>query len=75
VLRKRLHLKAYKQSILQGIERLIVCMTLSVNVLVTLHRNIWNTIVKLFLKQPALPVEVVLKSNYPRSNSVYFATL
>jgi hypothetical protein len=36
VLRKRLYLKAYKLSIVQGVE----------------HSNIWNTIVKLFLKRP-----------------------
>jgi hypothetical protein len=29
-------------------------------------RNICNTIVKLFLKHPALPVEVKLNRNYPR---------
>jgi hypothetical protein len=29
-------------------------------------RNIWNTIVKLFLNHPALPVEVALNRNYPR---------
>jgi hypothetical protein len=28
--------------------------------------NIWNTIVKLFLKHPALPVEVTLNRKYPR---------
>jgi hypothetical protein len=45
VLQKRLHLKAYKVSIVQ---------------------HLWNTIVKLFLKHPALPVEVTLNRNYPR---------
>jgi hypothetical protein len=39
-------------------ERWIVCMPLSINVFVTPH--IWNTIVKLFLKHPALPVEDIL---------------
>jgi hypothetical protein len=36
VLRKCLHLKAYKLSIVQGVERRIVCMPLRVNVFVTL---------------------------------------
>jgi hypothetical protein len=36
VLQKRLHLKAYKLSIVQGVERNIVCTPLSVNVFVTL---------------------------------------
>jgi hypothetical protein len=30
------------------------------------HSNIWNTIVKLFMKQLALPVEDTLNRNYPR---------
>jgi hypothetical protein len=29
------------------------------------HSNIWNTIARLFLKHPALPVEVALNRNYP----------
>jgi hypothetical protein len=37
------------------------------------HGNIRNTIVKFFLKHPALPVEVTLNRRYPRQNSVYFA--
>jgi hypothetical protein len=37
--------------------------------------HIWNTIVKLFLKLPALLVEVTLNCNYPRQNLVCFATL
>jgi hypothetical protein len=36
VLLKRLHLNSYKLSILQGVQRWIVCTPLSVNVLVTL---------------------------------------
>jgi hypothetical protein len=36
VLQSRLHLKAYKLSIVQHLEQRIVCMPLSVNVLVTL---------------------------------------
>jgi hypothetical protein len=36
VLRKRLHLKAYKLSIIQHLERWIVCTPLSVNAFVTL---------------------------------------
>jgi hypothetical protein len=51
VLRKRLHLKAYKIS--------IVFVTLATH-------HIWNTIVKLFLTHPALPLEVILNRNYPR---------
>jgi hypothetical protein len=51
LIRKRLHLKAYKLSIVE------------------------IPFVKLLLEQPALPVEVTLNRNYPRSNSVYFATL
>jgi hypothetical protein len=39
------------------------------------HSNIWNTILKLFFKHPALPFEVTLNRNYPRKNSVCFATL
>jgi hypothetical protein len=35
VLRKRLDLNAYKLSIIQGVERCIVCTTLSVNVFMT----------------------------------------
>jgi hypothetical protein len=42
VLRKRLRLKAYKLSIIQGVERWIV------------HSNICNSIAKLFLKHPVL---------------------
>jgi hypothetical protein len=33
------------------------------------------TIVKLFLKHPVIPVEVTLNRNYPRYNSMCFATL
>jgi hypothetical protein len=51
VLRKRLHLKAYKLSIVQGVECLTVCTPLRVNVFVTLTtHNMWSIIVKLFLK-------------------------
>jgi hypothetical protein len=32
----------------------------------TRHSNIWNTIVTLFLKHPALPVEGTLNRNYSR---------
>jgi hypothetical protein len=32
--------------------RWMVCTSLSVNVFVTPHSNIWNAIVKLFLKHP-----------------------
>jgi hypothetical protein len=52
VLRKRLHLKLYKLSVVEGVEWWIVCTTLSINVFVTLTSIIWNTITKLFLKQP-----------------------
>jgi hypothetical protein len=55
VLRKRLHLEPW-----------IICTPLSVNVLHSPHSNIWNTIAKLFLKHPALPVEVTLNRNYLR---------
>jgi hypothetical protein len=30
-----------------------------------LRKRFWNTIVKLFFKHPALPVEVALNRNYP----------
>jgi hypothetical protein len=51
VLRKRLHLKAYKISIFQGVEWWIVCTPLSVNVFEhSSHSNIWNTIVQLFFQ-------------------------
>jgi hypothetical protein len=30
-----------------------------------LYSNIWNTIIKLFSKHPAIPVEVTLYRNYP----------
>jgi hypothetical protein len=30
------------------------------------HTNIWSTIVKLFLRNPALPVKVTLNRNYLR---------
>jgi hypothetical protein len=30
------------------------------------HSNIWNTIVKHFLKYPTLPLEVTMNRNYPR---------
>jgi hypothetical protein len=63
VLRKRLHLKAYKLSI-QGVERWIIYMYLSTNVFVTLVTQ--NIIVRLFLKHPALPVQVTLNRNNPR---------
>jgi hypothetical protein len=36
VLRKRLHLKAYKLSIVQGVEQWTVCTPLSVNIFITL---------------------------------------
>jgi hypothetical protein len=36
LLRKRLHLKAYKLSIVQGVKRGIVCTLLSVNVFITI---------------------------------------
>jgi hypothetical protein len=49
VLRKRLHLKAYKLPIVQGV-----------------HSNYWNSIVKLFFKLHALPVEATLNRSYPR---------
>jgi hypothetical protein len=39
VLQKRLHLKAYKLSIFQGVEH-------------SPRSNVWNAILKLFLKQP-----------------------
>jgi hypothetical protein len=32
----------------------------------TRHNNISNTIIKLFLKHPALPVKVTLNRNYSR---------
>jgi hypothetical protein len=57
VLRKRLHLKMYKLSIIQGVKRWIVCTPLIVNVN-TRHTNIWNATVKLIFKHPELPVEV-----------------
>jgi hypothetical protein len=47
---KTSHLKACKLSIVQGVDLCIVCTPLSVNVFVTLVSDIWNTIVKLFLK-------------------------
>jgi hypothetical protein len=37
--------------------------------------GIWNIAVKLFLKHPALPVEVALNRNYPRRSLASFATL
>jgi hypothetical protein len=60
VLRKRLHLKTYKLSIVQGVERWIAFMPLSVNV-----GSIWNAIVKLFLKHSSLTLKVTLDYNYP----------
>jgi hypothetical protein len=57
VLQKRLYLKAYKLSIVHGVEWWIVCTPLSVNVFVTPHSNFWNTIVKLFLKHPIITNE------------------
>jgi hypothetical protein len=65
VLRKRLHLKEYKMSTAQYHERCIVCTPFKCK----RFRNtphIWNTIVNLFLKDRALPVEVTSNRNYPR---------
>jgi hypothetical protein len=62
VLWKWLHLKAYKLSIVQGVERWIVCTSFKCK----RFRTIWYTIVNLFLKHPALPLEVTLNRNYPR---------
>jgi hypothetical protein len=45
---KRLYLKAYKLSIVQHLQRWIVCMPLSLNVFIT-HSNIWNSAVESFL--------------------------
>jgi hypothetical protein len=73
MVRKRLHLKAYKLSIVQGVTQWILCTPLIVNVFVTLATS--YTIVKLFLKHPALPLEIALKHNYPWSNSVCFYTV
>jgi hypothetical protein len=74
VLRK--HLKAYKLSIVQHLELRIVCAPLIVNIFVALaieqHLKYYC---KAFLKQPALPVEVAFNRNYPRYNSVCFATI
>jgi hypothetical protein len=51
VLRKPLHLKVYKLYIVQSVEY-------------SPRSNIWNSILKLFLKHPALPVEITLIRNY-----------
>jgi hypothetical protein len=67
MLRKHLHLKKYKLSIVQGIERWIVYMPLCINSFVTLatqqhleyHR-------KDLLKHPTLLAEVTLNRNCPR---------
>jgi hypothetical protein len=40
-----------------------ICNGIS-NVILSPHSNVWNNIVKLFLKHPALPVEVILNHNY-----------
>jgi hypothetical protein len=47
MLRTYLHLKAYKLSIIQQFEH-------------SPHSNIWKTVLKLFSKHHALPVEVTL---------------
>jgi hypothetical protein len=64
---KTLILKGAQLSIFQGVELWRVCTSLGVNVFVTTpHSNIWNTIVKLFLKHFVLPVKIALNRNYPR---------
>jgi hypothetical protein len=63
VLRKCLHLKAYKLFKRKPLRN--ACQ----------QSNKWNTTEKLFLKHPALPVEVTLNRNYARQNTVCFATL
>jgi hypothetical protein len=57
---KTLNLKEYKLSIFPVLERWIVC----VSVFITPHNNIWNTIVKLFLKHRSLQMEVTLNDDY-----------
>jgi hypothetical protein len=74
--RKHLHLEASKWSIVQHLERWIVCTSLSVTFFVTLATQ-WHLKYhcKTILKYLVIHVKVTLNHNYPMGNSVYFATL
>jgi hypothetical protein len=66
VLRKGLHLKECKLSIVQGVERCMVCTPLSVNVLATLARQQhFEYNCKDIFETPALPLNVTLNRNFP----------
>jgi hypothetical protein len=67
VLRKLLHLKAYKLSIVQHHGWLMVCMPLSLNVFITLATQ-WNLEYrcKALLETPCVASESRMNCNYPR---------
>jgi hypothetical protein len=54
-------------------EQWIVCTNVNINVFITLGHLEYHC--KAFFETPALSVEVTLNANYPRRNSVCFATL